>query len=159
MDEWKPATATEHDLVVRLAGNQWLRRRALRLQKTYLSPYDGHIEDDYNFALYRRYELSQQRAFNKALSDLIRVRSLHQREKNGFESQQRKAEEHEYKIRRLQARETLQNIAVKTAECKLQLLERRLAAQPAPTGPKNKPKAEQNAAFPSESGLKTPTLD
>jgi hypothetical protein len=116
--EWKPSTATEHDLVERLASRQWLRRRAMKLQTKFLAP-DGLITDEKQFALYRRYEVQHERAFNKALSDLIRLRGLRLREQNGFESQRRKDEIHAYKIKALKDRELRNRFAVLEAECRL----------------------------------------
>ncbi len=99
--EWKPATATEHDLVHRLAMHQWLRLRAVRLQEGLFSPATGEIADVKKFELYRRYETTHERGFNKAFSDLLRLRSFQMRERNGFESQKRKSEEHEFKMQRI----------------------------------------------------------
>jgi hypothetical protein len=79
-EEWKPATATENDLVNRLACHQWLRRRALKLQTYYGGQTNGQIGDYEHHALYCRYETRHERAFNKALSDLIRLRGLRLRE-------------------------------------------------------------------------------
>ena len=137
-DEWQPATATEHDLVERLAAKQWLRRRAMKLQKLYLAP-NGQIINYDQFALYRRYEASHERAYNKALADLMRLRGLRLREENGFESQRRKNEEHAYRIRAMQNREKLQELAIRTAEAKAKLQESKLAS--AETAPK-----QQNTA-------------
>jgi hypothetical protein len=126
LDEWKPATATERDLVERLAGRQWLRRRAMKLQKLHLNPVTGEINDIASFGIYRRYEVSHERAYNKALADLIRLRSLRLREQIGFESQRRKNEEHIYKINTLKHREKLQQYAVRTAEARTLYAEERL---------------------------------
>ena len=126
LDEWKPATPTERDLVERVAGRQWLRRRAMRLQKLYLNPITGEIGDIANFGIYRRYETMHERAYNKALADLIRLRSLRLREQNGFESQRRKNEEHIYKINTLKNREKLQELTLRTAEARALLAEERL---------------------------------
>jgi hypothetical protein len=123
--EWQPSTATEHDLVERLASRQWLRRRAMKLQTSFLAP-DGLITDEKQFALYRRYEVQHERAFNKALSDLIRLRGLRLREQNGFESQRRKDEIHAYKIKALKDRELRNQYAVLEAECRLTLAQGRL---------------------------------
>jgi hypothetical protein len=126
LDEWKPATPTERDLVERLAGRQWLRRRAMKLQKLHLNPITGEITDIASFGIYRRYEVSHERAYNKALADLIRLRSLRLREQNGFESLRRKNEEHVYKINTLKHREKLQQLAVRTAEARTLYAEERL---------------------------------
>jgi len=135
MDEWKPQTATELDLVLRLASRQWLRRRAIRLQNQFVN-FDGTISHWDQHALFRRYEATHERGFNRALDDLIRPRRLRMQEQNGFESQRRKNAEHEFKIRSLQNREKLQNLAIQTAELRLKRLEERPAApKPSKTDP------------------------
>jgi hypothetical protein len=53
-------------------------------------------------------------------------------EQNGFESQRRKNAEHEFKIRSLQNREKLQNLAIQTAELRLKRLEERPASKTPP---------------------------
>jgi hypothetical protein len=77
-------------------------------------------------AVYRRYEVTHERAYNKALSDLIRLRSLRLREQNGFESQRRKNEEHIYKINALKKREMIQELNLRTAEARALFAEERL---------------------------------
>jgi len=123
--EWKPVTATEHDLVGRLAARQWLRRRAARIQLSYADD-QGRVFNHQQYELYRRYEATHDRAFNKALADLMRLRSLQLREKNGFESQRRKEAEHEFKIRALQHREKLYELAIRASEAKAKLAEDKL---------------------------------
>jgi hypothetical protein len=138
MNEWKPQTATELDLVLRLASRQWLRRRAIRLQNQFVNP-DGSIIFWDQHALFRRYEATHERGFNRALDDLIRLRRLRTQEQNGFESQRRKNAEHEFKIRSLQNREKLQNLAILTAELRLKRLEERTTA---PKPPKTDPESQ-----------------
>jgi hypothetical protein len=89
--------------------HRWLRLRALRLQQTLFDAHTGEITDLRKFELYRRYEGSHERGFNKALADMQRLRSFQLRERNGFESQRRKNEEHDLKMRRLKATEEQQN--------------------------------------------------
>jgi hypothetical protein len=103
--EWKPNTATEHDLVNRMVLHQWLRNRALRLQETLFDAQTGEVSDIKKFDLYRRYETSHERGFNKALADIQRLRAFQLRLQNGFESQKRKNEEHDLKIQRLKRQE------------------------------------------------------
>jgi hypothetical protein len=129
--EWKPASATEQDLVERLASRQWLRRRAMRLQTAFLAP-DGRILDEKQFALYRRYEIQHERAYNKALSDLMRLHSLRLREQNGFESQKRKDEIHAFQIRALADREYRNKLAILEREARLTLAQSKI---PPPTTP------------------------
>jgi len=132
--EWKPVTATEHDLVGRLAARQWLRRRAARIQLQYADDH-GRVFNHQQYELYRRYEATHDRAFNKALNDLMRLRSLQLREKNGFESQRRKEAEHEFKIRALQHREKLYELAIRAAEAKAKLTEDKLNRSQRPETP------------------------
>jgi hypothetical protein len=105
--EWKPATATEHDLVNRLVMHKWLRQRALRLQNALFSKETGELTDLKKFELYRRYENAHERGYNKVFADLLRLRAFQLRERNGFESQKRKNEEHELKMLRLKRQEEL----------------------------------------------------
>jgi hypothetical protein len=126
--EWKPKTETEHDLVERLASRQWLRRRAMKLQTQYLAP-DGRITDEKQFALYRRYETQHERAYNKALADLMRLRALHLREQNGFESQKRKDEIQAFKIKALQDRERRNQLAILLAEARLTVAHAKLCTE------------------------------
>jgi hypothetical protein len=105
--EWKPTTATEHDLVNRLVMHKWLRQRALRLQESLFSMETGELTDTKKFELYRRYENAHERAYNKVFADLLRLRAFQLREQNGFESQQRKNEEHQFKMQRLKNQEEL----------------------------------------------------
>jgi hypothetical protein len=106
-NEWQPATATEHDLVNRLVMHKWLRQRALRLQESLFSTTTGELTDTKKFDLYRRYENAHERGYNKVFADLLRLRAFQLRERNGFESQQRKNEEHEFKMQRLKRQEEL----------------------------------------------------
>jgi hypothetical protein len=129
--EWKPATETEHDLVQRLATRQFLRRRAFKLQQQFLAP-DGTILDQKQFALYNRYETQHERAYNKALADLMRLKSLRLREQNGFESQKRKDEIHSFKIKALQDREYRNKLQILEREARLTLAQSKLPAPPAP---------------------------
>jgi hypothetical protein len=129
--EWKPTTETEHDLVQRLATRQFLRRRALRLQNQFLAP-DGTILDQKQFALYNRYETQHERAYNKALADLIRLKSLRLREQNGFESQKRKDEIQAFKIKALQDREYRNKLQILEREARLTLAQSKLKNQTAP---------------------------
>ncbi len=129
--EWKPVTETEHDLVESLATRQFLRRRAARLQNQFLAP-DGTITNEKQFALYHRYETQHQRAYNKALADLMRLKSLRLREQNGFESQKRKDEIHAYKIKALKDREYRNKLQILEREARLTLAQSKLPATPAP---------------------------
>ena len=99
----------------------------MRLQAQFLAP-DGNILDPKQFALYNRYATQHDRAFNKALSDLMRLRSLQLREQNGFESNRRKNELHTYKIQTAKARELKANLVIQEKELRLKLTESKLTA-------------------------------
>jgi hypothetical protein len=112
----------------------------LKLQKLFLAP-NGLITDEKQFALYRRYETQHERAYNKALSDLLRLRALQLREQNGFESQKRKDALHAYQLQAAKDRQTRNQLAIQTAEARLLLTQHKAAqavtaAQP-PATPAN----------------------
>ena len=116
--EFNPVTETERDLVERLATHRWLRRRALRLQNELLEHGNGLSDprDFKEFQLYDRYSAAHQRAFSKALAEIMRLRTFQMRQKKDeallqrnaeltavriqirFESQKMKAEAHAVKM-------------------------------------------------------------
>jgi hypothetical protein len=87
-EEHNPETVTETMLVEAMAEHHWLRRRALTLE---LACYDtaGQITNEKQLALCLRYQTTHERAFHKALNDLLKLRAAKRRETIGFESQQR----------------------------------------------------------------------
>jgi hypothetical protein len=89
-EEHQPQTETERILVRRLGEHEWLRTRALRLQRCCLSgPANMSILDNQQFALFIRYQTTQERAFYKALKELQTIRTQREKEQIGFESQKR----------------------------------------------------------------------
>jgi hypothetical protein len=101
--EYQPQTETERILVQRMADHEWLRTRALRLQWSCIFE-DQHVLATEQFALYMRYQTTDERAFYKALKELQNVRTQRTKEQIGFESQkleqaaeQRAAEAHNLK--------------------------------------------------------------
>jgi hypothetical protein len=105
-EEHNPETVTETVLVEAMAEHHWLRRRALTLE---LSCYDtaGQITNEKQLALCLRYQTTHERAFHKALNDLLKLRAAKRKETIGFESQQRaereqirKQEKHQMKKER-----------------------------------------------------------
>jgi hypothetical protein len=86
--EHKPQTETETILVRRLAQHEWLRIRALRLQRLCITT-DHHTYATEHFALYLRYQTTHERAFYKALTELQKLRAERRKEQIGFESQMR----------------------------------------------------------------------
>jgi hypothetical protein len=97
-DEHQPATFTETTLVEAMAQHHWLRQRALHLESSCYDPTTGQIADPKQLALLLRYQTTHERAFHKALNDLLKLRAAKQKEQIGFESQQRKKERHKWDI-------------------------------------------------------------
>ena len=87
MGEFQPATPHEKILVERMAHNQWISLRALKLQTIFLdaSLGDGSIHSD--FGLLIRYHTCAQRAYNAAHAELIKARKQKEIPQNGFVSQ------------------------------------------------------------------------
>jgi len=105
--EHQPETPTEEALVQALAEHHWLRHRAMRLEEACFDYTTGQIIDDRKLALYLRYQTTHERAFHKALNDLLKLRADKRKAEIGFERQQhaqadqtRKQERHEMKKER-----------------------------------------------------------
>jgi hypothetical protein len=97
IEEHQPSTITESILVKKMAEHYWLSQRAIRFQND-----DNATEQQ--FALYLRYQTTNDRAFSKSLSDLLKLRAERRKEQIGFESQNQKAALNESKIRALNAK-------------------------------------------------------
>jgi hypothetical protein len=91
--EHQPATPTEEMLVETMAHSYWLRKRALILQNTCFSGESPACNDEKNLALYIRYQNTQDRAFHRALNDLLKLRAAKRKQEIGFESQAHKQAE------------------------------------------------------------------
>jgi hypothetical protein len=87
--EHQPQTSTEQLLVTRMAQHEWLRARAQLLQAGTFSGSTGQIEQTQQFALYLRYEMMHERAFDKCLRELRSIRAEKRKVEIGFESQKR----------------------------------------------------------------------
>ncbi len=103
--EHQPSTMTESILVEQMAQSYWLRKRALYLQDQCATDEELTLEEQQKqLALFLRYQTTHDRAFHRALTDLLKLRSerrkqqlheaaLSQRAEDinriGFESQQR----------------------------------------------------------------------
>jgi hypothetical protein len=99
-EEHQPETLTETALVEAMAQHHWLRRRALSLESSCYDPATGAIADEKQLALSLRYQTTRERAFHKALNDLLKLRAEKRKTQIGCESQQRKQEEHARKQER-----------------------------------------------------------
>src|SRR5690348_6453289 len=105
--EHQPETPTEEALVQAMAEHHWLRHRALRLEEACFDYTTGQIIDERKLALYLRYQTTHERAFHKALNDLLKLRAEKRKAETGFERQQhaqaneiRRQERHEMKKER-----------------------------------------------------------
>ncbi|MBV8437401.1 MAG: hypothetical protein JOY95_07815, partial [Silvibacterium sp.] len=99
--EHEPRTPTEQTLVDRMAQHEWLRRRALHLQNLCFNT-DGLIDEEKQFALYLRYQVTHERAFHRCLNDLLKLRAEQRKARLaeiGFDSQQQKKDLQEARIR------------------------------------------------------------
>ncbi|MBV9302562.1 MAG: hypothetical protein JOY62_16650 [Acidobacteriaceae bacterium] len=139
-NEHQPATPTETILVDKMAEHHWLTRRALRLQNAALAE-----ADDKSFALFLRYQTTNDRAFHRCLNDLVKLRAEKRKQEIGFESQRRKNDElalrqaieqrkqdtHRWDILLAQAKvdnQVLQNIHLETPEHRITVTPQRIIA-------------------------------
>jgi hypothetical protein len=105
--EHEPATPTEEALVQAMAEHHWLRHRAMRLEHSCFDYTTGELIDERKLALYLRYQTTHERAFHKALNDLLKLRAEKRKAEIGFERKQhaqadqtRRQERHEMKKER-----------------------------------------------------------
>ncbi len=127
-EEHAPSTITEHLLTEKMAQSWWLRMRALMLQNTCFNN-EAECDREKQLALYLRYQTTHDRAFHKALSELLKLRAEKRKQEIGFESQQqkvavaahreanenRKQERHKWNVLLAQAKldnQELQNLAL-----------------------------------------------
>ncbi len=126
--EHAPSTITEHLLTEKMAQSWWLRMRALMLQNTCFNN-EAECDREKQLALYLRYQTTHDRAFHKALSELLKLRTEKRKQEIGFVSQQqkeaaaahrqsnenRKQERHKWHVLLAQAKldnQELQNLAL-----------------------------------------------
>ena len=92
-EEHDPQSETENILVRRMYQSEWLRARAIRLQQSCIPPeHHHHMEATQHFALYLRYQITQERAFYKALNELQKLRNERRKSQIGFVSHKLKQE-------------------------------------------------------------------
>jgi hypothetical protein len=104
--EFSPSTETEEALVTAMAQHHWLTQRALRLQQPLFETAveTGAPPDAKQLGLYLRYQATNDRAYHKALSQLLRLRSDRRRSEIGFESQKARIELQQAQLASLTAR-------------------------------------------------------
>jgi hypothetical protein len=83
-EEHQPQTETERILVRRMADHEWLRTRALRLQNACFNPEEVIT---IQLPLFLRYQSTHERAFYKALNELLKLRAERKKDEIGFVSQ------------------------------------------------------------------------
>jgi hypothetical protein len=124
-DEHQPVTPTEALLVERMAQHWWLGQRALRLQEFCFKSDVPMLEQDgeKELALYLRYQTTHERAFQKCLSDLLKMRAQNARELREADARRRhkadearKQEMHQARLEAVQVKTELQKtkLAAKT---------------------------------------------
>ena len=122
--EFSPSTETEEILVTAMAQHHWLTQRALRLQQPLFEAAleTGAAPDGKQLGLYLRYQSTNDRAYHKALSQLLRLRSDRRRSEIGFESQKARNELQQAKLTAFaEAQQTKQTQAVRAQEMKEEL--------------------------------------
>jgi len=88
--EHKPATVTEFLFVEKMAQHHWLSQRAINLQNITMEDDISMRDKERQFALYLRYQTTNDRAFHRCLHDLLKLRAEKRRTEIGFESQKQK---------------------------------------------------------------------
>lgn len=104
-NEHQPVTATEFILVKEMAQSHWLSQRAIRLQNTCFHHTQEETTDPHQLSLYLRYQNTHQRAFYKALNQLIKLREQKRKAEIGFVSQNHKEAREKLADERRAARE------------------------------------------------------
>ena len=118
--EHQPSTMTEHILVETMAQSYWLRKRALYLQDQISTDDDLALQQqEKQLALFLRYQTTHDRAFHRALTDLLKLRAERRRNEIGFESQQQKKAQESRRESAEKRRQELHELAVLLAEAKL----------------------------------------
>ena len=118
--EHQPSTITEHILVETMAQSYWLRKRALYLQDQCCTDEDLTLEQQQKqLALFLRYQTTHDRAFHRALNDLLKLRSEKRKAEIGFESQKRAEAIETRRAAADQRKQDLHQWAVLLAEAKL----------------------------------------
>jgi hypothetical protein len=117
--EHRPSTITECMLVEKMAQHYWLSQRAQRLQDITMADDLPMRDQERQFALFLRYQITNDRAFHKCLADLLKLRAEKRRSEIGFESQQQKQAQESRREATEKRRQELHQWAVLLAEAKV----------------------------------------
>jgi len=88
--EHKPTTVTEFLFIERMAQHHWLVQRAINLQNMTMEDNLSMRDQERQFALFLRYQTTNERAFHRCLNDLLKLRAERRKQAIGFESQKQK---------------------------------------------------------------------
>ncbi len=116
--EHQPNTPTEHMLVDKMVEHFWLSRRAQLLQDLSMDTEEPERNQQKSFALFLRYQTTNDRGFSKCLSDLLKFRADRRKQEADLEKQKqreaaerrkeaealRKQEAHEVRVRMANAK-------------------------------------------------------
>jgi hypothetical protein len=117
--EHQPTTMTEKLLVDKMAQAHWLSLRAQRLQDITMADDLPLKDQERQFALFLRYQTTNDRAFHRALHDLLKLKAERRGNEIGFESQKQKAAAESRRDSAEKRRQELHEFAVLLAEAKL----------------------------------------
>jgi hypothetical protein len=117
--EHRPSTITETMLVEKMAQHYWLSQRAQRLQDLTMADDLPMKDRERQFALFLRYQTTNDRAFHKCLNDLLKLRAEKRRSEIGFESQRRHDADQSRKAAAEKRKQDLHGFAVLLAEAKV----------------------------------------
>jgi hypothetical protein len=128
----KPVGSVEHELVVKMARHTWMSHRAIRMQDACLLPQpqtseqkargDNALEVRNDLHLYVRYQVQNDRAYQRASQELIQRRKERLKAEIGFASKKRaEADEHR--------REELHNYRIERYQIAVALDKHKLQAQ------------------------------
>ena len=101
--EHQPETPTEKLLVGKMAQHYWLSQRAITIQSMAFAgngPFAPGTET--RIDTYVRYQMQHDRAFQRALHDLLKLRAERRKAEIGFVSQKRHEEVHTHRVERHQ---------------------------------------------------------
>jgi hypothetical protein len=126
-----------------MAQHYWLSQRAMKLQHLCFKPDLPTCDQPADLALYLRYQTTHERAFHKALNDLLKLRAEKRKTNIGFESQQRKQAQETRRDAAENRKQELHHWAVLLSEAKL---DHQKVLNVAPQPPKNMAALAESAA-------------
>jgi len=119
MDVEKPIDDVERELVAKMARHTWLSDRAQRLQDGCFAVFPQSPEDQTNrqddiavrtdLDMYMRYQTCQDRAYQRATSELAKHRAERRKAEIGFESKKRQEADEARRARQEERRDAKEN--------------------------------------------------